>query len=135
MYRLLVLVVSAIALAGCGGSDTSAGAASPRLVPPAEFESALAEPDRVSLNVHVPDEGSIEGTDLTIPFDEIEARKGELPGTSTPLAVYCRSGNMSADAVRVLDELGYGDVVELEGGMVAWQASGRPLLPPGSSAS
>ena len=44
-------------------------------------------------------------------------------------AVYCRSGRMSAIAVRELARLGYGTIVELRGGMVAWEASGRRLLP------
>lgn len=126
-------LLAAVALAGCGSDGSTA--AKPKLLAPAEFEQALSEPDRVSLNVHIPDEGSIEGTDLTIPFDQVEARQDELPDTSTPLAVYCRSGNMSADTVQVLDELGCEDVVELEGGMVAWEASGRTLLPPGAPQS
>lgn len=116
-------------LAGCGGS----GETSPRLLPPAGFADAVTRPGTVTLNVHVPDEGSLPGTDLAIPFDQIEARRGELPATSTPLAVYCRSGSMSAVAVETLARLGYENVVELEGGMVAWQAEGRTLLPPGAS--
>ena len=39
------------------------------------------------------------------------------------------SGNMSATAGRDLLDLGYSDVVELDGGMQAWQSSGRTLLP------
>lgn len=133
MARLLLvflfIALTAVAATGCGGGEPAASDAA-RLVPPAEFEQAMTEPGRVSINVHVPDEGSIEGTDLTIPFDEIEARHADLPDTSTPLAIYCRSGNMSADAVETLAELGYAGVVELEGGMVAWEESGRTLLPP-----
>ena len=84
----------------------------------------------MTINVHVPDEGSIPGTDLAIPFDEI-ATSAELPADlDTPLAVYCRSGNMSADAVDDLEELGYTDIVELDGGFNAWKASGRELEPP-----
>lgn len=127
----MLTVIVGVSLSGCGGSDGGAGAA-PRLVGPAEFAQATSEPDRVTINVHVPDEGSIEGTDLAVPFDQVEARRDELPGTSTPLAVYCRSGSMSAEAVSTLARLGYEDVVELEGGMVAWQASGRALQPPDS---
>ncbi len=85
----------------------------------------------MTINVHVPDEGSIAGTDLWIPFDQIAARRDELPSTSTPLAVYCRSGRMSAIAVEALAGLGYASIVELDGGMIAWQEAGRPLLPPG----
>lgn len=86
----------------------------------------------VTINVHTPDEGSIAGTDLTIPFDQI-ASSDQLPkDRSTPLAVYCRSGNMSADAVDDLEALGYTDIVELAGGFNAWTAAGRPLVAPAS---
>ena len=37
---------------------------------------------------------------------------------------------MSAVAVGTLRDLGYTDVVELRGGMDAWVADGRELLPP-----
>lgn len=125
LVRLLLLVV-ALGVAGCGGGSDSVTPSS--LVPPAEFERASAQ--RVTINVHTPDEGSIPGTDLAIPFDRLESRKGELPVTSSRLAVYCRSGTMSAEAVRTLARLGYRDIVELEGGMIAWERSGRSLLPP-----
>jgi len=93
----------------------------------------MEEPGRVTVNVHVPDEGSISGTDLWIPFDEVAARKSELPDPATPLAVYCRSGRMSAIAAETLAGLGFADVVELEGGMIAWEGAGKALLPPGTS--
>lgn len=80
--------------------------------------------------MHVPDEGALPGTDLTIPFDQID-RSEQLPtDLDTPLAVYCRSGNMSAEAVRDLDSMGYTNVVELDGGFNAWVRSGRALLEP-----
>ncbi|MDZ4234910.1 MAG: rhodanese-like domain-containing protein [Dietzia sp.] len=47
---------------------------------------------------------------------------------STPLAVYCRTGRMSTIAASTLANLGYPDVVELAGGMQAWQQSGRTLV-------
>ena len=52
-----------------------------------------------------------------------------LPADRTvPIAIYCRTGPMSATAAEALRSLGYTDVVELQGGMKAWQASGRPLV-------
>ena len=117
-------------LAGCGGD---VGGAPSLLVPPAEFAAAVSPVGTVTINVHVPDEGSIQGTDLSIPFDQIEGRSDELPDVGTPLAVYCRSGRMSAEAVETLRKLGYRDIVELRGGMIAWEADGRLLLPPKAS--
>lgn len=125
---MLAALVSLL-LAGCGGSEE----VSPQLLPPSAFAEAVARPGTVTLNVHVPDEGSLPGTDLAIPFDRLEERGDELPATSIPLAVYCRSGSMSAEAVETLTRLGYEDVVELAGGMEAWRAEGRQLLPPGAT--
>lgn len=132
LVRAAVVAV-VVLLAACGGGDgaTDTAAASPALLSPAVFAERIDQPDVVTINVHTPDEGSIAGTDLAIPFDRI-ATATELPDDlDTPLAVYCRSGNMSADAVEDLVALGYTDIVELDGGFDAWAAAGRPLEPPG----
>ena len=50
-----------------------------RLVDPAEFAAAVAEPDRVTLNVHAPFEGNIAGTDVSILFDQIAEQTHRLP--------------------------------------------------------
>lgn len=111
-------------------SATSSRPAS-RLLGPGEFATESAGDRRYLLNVHTPDQGSIPGTDAAIPFDEIVAGARGLPKSrSTPLAVYCRTGDMSRTAVARLSTLGYTDIVELRGGMVAWQDDGRRLLPP-----
>ena len=130
------LLVAALAATACGGGperepDVARRGAgpSPTLVAPPAFERLVADPATETINVHVPDEGSIPGTDSRIPFDRLEARRADLPQTSTPLAVYCRTGRMSAIAVRTLRRLGYRRVTELRGGMEAWRASGRTLRP------
>ncbi|BBX19474.1 hypothetical protein MDUV_43340 [Mycolicibacterium duvalii] len=124
-----------LALSGCASdgpapaaTSQAAEASSVRLVSPDEFAAAVAEPGSVTVNVHVPFEGDIPGTDLSIPFDQIAAQAGRLPADrDTPLAIYCRSGPMSATAATALRELGYTDIVDLRGGMRAWQADGREL--------
>jgi phage shock protein E len=134
--RALATVVIAVGAAGCAASDPAPTSASPtqvqsavRQVGPDEFAAAIAEPGRVTVNVHVPFEGDIAGTDLSIPFDQITSQAHRLPGDrNTGLAIYCRSGPMSATAAATLHDLGYTDVVELRGGMRAWQADGRPLI-------
>ena len=82
----------------------------------------------VVINVHVPDQGSIKGTDFAIPYTDI-VRSASLPADrATQIAVYCRSGLMSTIAARVLAAAGYCNVTELKGGMDAWCADGRPVL-------
>lgn len=142
--RVHVATVAAmLTLVGCGSAaeplnssavpppaaQTETAALEPRSVGPQQFAEVIAAPERVTINVHVPYEGDIAGTDRTIAFDQIEAQINTLPALrGTPLAVYCRTGRMSLVAAKTLTDLGYQDVVELAGGMQAWQRSGRPLV-------
>jgi rhodanese-related sulfurtransferase len=133
----LVVVAAAVLCMSCSTgtvteSSTIVSQEASTLVGPSAFAERIGEPGVVTINVHVPDQGSIAGTDLTIPFDEIATSSALPSDLGTPLAVYCRSGNMSADAVRDLQALGYTDIVELDGGFNAWVAAGRVLEPPAS---
>lgn len=125
-------VVASLVLAGCGNSDeptsTKSGEPGRRSVEPAEFAMLTKKASTYVLNVHTPDEGSIPGTDAAIPYDELERRSQELPERSTALAIYCRTGRMSSEAVPTLRRLGFTTITELAGGMEAWQADGRELL-------
>lgn len=121
----LILIV-ALSVAGC--APASLPAPPSRLLDPSAFALAVAEPDRLTINVHVPFEGRLDGTDLEIPFDRVVADAARLPADrGAPLALYCKSGRMSALAAADLARLGFRDVVELAGGMEAWVEEGRSL--------
>lgn len=129
----MLAAVALLGVAGCGpveqdSEPTTAATGPARLLGPEEFADAIADPARVTINVHVPFEGTLPGTDLAIPFDQIESQQARLPSDrATPVAIYCMSGTMSAEAARALEGLGFTDVVDLEGGMLAWQQSGREV--------
>ena len=111
-----------------GQGRSSVGRGKVALLDPADF-AARTDGNAVLVNVHVPFEGDIEGTRLSIPFDEIAEKASLLPADlDTPLLVYCRSGRMSAIASAELVRLGYRDVSDLDGGMLAWAKSGRLVL-------
>lgn len=60
-----------------------------------------------------------------IPMSEFLERIGELP--EGPLVILCRSGARSASVAGYLeDHAGRPDVANLEGGIIAWAASGLP---------
>lgn len=68
--------------------------------------------------VHIP------GVPL-IPMSEFLERIDELP--DRPLAILCRSGARSASVAGYLEEqAGRNDVANVEGGIIAWAASGLP---------
>ena len=111
-------------------TQVSKGRSEVALLGPASFAARIRN-NAVLLNVHVPFAGDIEGTKLSIPFDQIADEVKLLPpALDTPLLVYCRSGRMSAIAAAELIRLGYRDVSDLDGGMLAWEKSGRSLAGP-----
>ena len=140
--RLLVLaavLLLALGAAACGSGTTGApadraagpsttAAAPSTLLDPAAFEQYLAQhPGVPVVNVHIPYAGEIAGTTDLVPFDQIGTWAGLPADHAAPLALYCRSGNMSAEASSTLAAMGYTNLVELSGGMNAWTASGRTL--------
>ncbi|WP_193613198.1 rhodanese-like domain-containing protein [Nocardioides lijunqiniae] len=68
--------------------------------------------------------GHIEGA-LHVPLMELPQRLADLPREQT--LVVCKVGGRSAQAVGYLVEQGY-DVVNLDGGMLEWEAAGRPMV-------
>jgi rhodanese-related sulfurtransferase len=68
--------------------------------------------------------GHIEGA-THIPLGELTARLDEVPEGQT--LVVCKVGGRSAQAVMWLAQQGR-DVVNLDGGMLDWEAAGRPMV-------
>ena len=98
-------------------------------VTPDQLAQMMARKDFTLVNVKTPYIGEIDGTDLYIPYDQLTARASALPSNKgARILVYCRSGAESAQAAQTLLDLGYTNVWNLDGGMNAWQASGRPIV-------
>jgi rhodanese-related sulfurtransferase len=95
-----------------------------------ELQTMLEQKNFPLINVHVPFQGDLPQTDLSIPFNEITKQLDKLPADKTaPIVLYCRSGNMSTEASAVLAGLGYSRVYNLVGGFNAWRAAGLPMKP------
>ena len=90
-------------------------------VNPGEFNELLSDEEVFVIDVHIPEQEHIDGTDAIIPYNEIEDYAGDLPkNKNTKIAVYCRSGSMSAESSQKLIDLGYKNVYNLEGGRNAY---------------
>jgi rhodanese-related sulfurtransferase len=92
--------------------------------PIADWRSAVGS-DGQLIDVREPDEvaaGTLPGA-LNIPLGELGARVGELD-RDRPVVLLCRSGRRSSDAAKFLSSAGFGEVVNLEGGMLAYEDRG-----------
>jgi rhodanese-related sulfurtransferase len=137
----ILLLVLVLTLIGCSTSSEptatlSDGSALARLdknadgytdITPSQLAEMLSDKDFTMVNVHIPYEGDLPQTDLSIPFDEISNHLDQLPDKDAPIVLYCRSGSMSTTAAKVLADLGYTQVMELDGGFRAWQAAGYSM--------
>jgi rhodanese-related sulfurtransferase len=63
---------------------------------------------------------------LHIPLGDLAARLAELPEDNS-LFVVCRGGGRSARATAYLNANGW-DATNVDGGMRAWQAAGKPMV-------
>ena len=94
-----------------------------------ELAAMLPRKDFFFVNVHIPYEGQIGGTDAFIPYDQMADNLDKLPANKdTKIVLYCRSGRMSETAARELIKLGYRRVSHLSGGMIAWEGSGYRVI-------
>ena len=103
-----------------------------RTITQAQLAQMLTRKGFVFVNVHVPYEGEIEGTDLFIPFDHIAENLDKLPSDkNSNIVLYCRSGHMSEIAAGTLSKLGYTGVSHVAGGMNAWRDAGHEIFQKG----
>ena len=85
------------------------------------------------LDVREPDEtaGGVVPGSVQIVRGNLEASvEARIPDKDTPLVVMCAGGVRSAFAARTLSELGYTNVISMDGGFNRWKDEGRPWTQP-----
>jgi rhodanese-related sulfurtransferase len=126
MKKVIALIASVLLLAGC--SSSASGVTNMNV---SEFSQKITETGVVTLDVRTPGEfaeGHIEGAQL-IDFQSgnFENEISSLDKNAT-YAVYCRSGNRSGQAVKVMHDAGFHNVYNLNGGVIDWANAGLPLV-------
>ena len=92
------------------------------------FAKKISEtPNAQILDVRTPDEFNAEHIENAINIDWFGANfvtNAQKLDKSKPLFVYCKSGSRSSNAAKKLEELGFKNIYQLEGGILKWNAAG-----------
>jgi len=103
-----------------------------REVDTAEAAQLVQNPG-ATLDVREPEEfeqGALVGA-THIPRGHLESQiENRIPDRDTQIVTYCAAGTRSAFAAKTLNDLGYTNVVSMDGGFTKWKSEGRPWETP-----
>ena len=127
MKRLLLTIIMGFSFFGLFGQNNNF-----RIVDAHEFDKFIKDTTVTVVDVRTAAEhaeGYIPGTDFNIDVLEDTYTKiaTETLPKDKPVALYCRSGNRSKTAARILADKGY-EVVELGTGFRGWVAAGKDVM-------
>ncbi|KOS05686.1 hypothetical protein AM493_06285 [Flavobacterium akiainvivens] len=126
MKNILYILFVALTFASCNGQQKKGV----EKVAPATFEKQIAEHKGQLIDVRTTKEyksGHIDNaTHMHIYDKDFNQRVDSLDKNKT-VYVYCKAGGRSSEAVELLKEKGFVHIVELEGGMDAWNEAGKPV--------
>lgn len=100
-------------------------------LPVGEFSQRIQSKSVVLVDVRTPKEyaeGHLQGATNVTWGDDFE-KQWNAAGIKKrfTVAVYCRSGRRSKAAAKELVKMGY-NVINLDGGIMAWQKAGKPVV-------
>ena len=110
------------------GADIKINGGSYKEISVNELVSMMEKKDFTLVNVHIPFEGDLPKTDLSLAYDTIGQNLDQLGGDqNAKIVLYCKSDRMSTIAAEELVKLGYTNIWNLDGGMVAWEQAGQSI--------
>ena len=139
---LVLVLVLVLVAAGCGDSSESSAAqpsgptdqADAQLTTVSADEAAVVLEDppegTVVLDVRTPEEfaeGHLDGAVMLDFYEPDFADQLARLDANTPYVLYCRSGNRSGETLTLMGQMGFTDVTEIDGGVIAWQQAGLPI--------
>ena len=96
-----------------------------------EFEKKMASEKYLLVDVRTAEEfaeGHIEGALNIDYFSATFSDDISKVGFEISVLLYCRSGNRSSKAMKIMKELGFKEVYNLEGGIKGWISENNPVI-------
>lgn len=123
-FRSIFFVLLSFVILSCNGQTTK----NIKTIEAKAFaEKINATENPQILDVRTPGEfnaGHIENADNVNWLGDSFVKESEKYDKTKPVFVYCKSGGRSKKATEKLEELGFENIYELEGGYMKWDAEG-----------
>jgi rhodanese-related sulfurtransferase len=126
MKKLLLVFFLAITTIYCNAQQNKGV----ELVKPAEFAQKLNSGEGQLIDVRTPKEyksGYIKGAVNMHLYDNDFEQRIDTLDKNKPVYVYCKVGGRSAEAVTLMKKKGFRHIIELDGGMDAWNEAKLPI--------
>lgn len=121
MKRLVIVFLIVILLSGCTATKEENKIMYNKITAE-EAKEMIDTQEVIILDVRTQEEFKekhIEGALLIPDYELANVAKSKLPDKNKKILVYCRSGNRSKSAARLLIDMGYTDVYDF-GGIINW---------------
>ncbi len=126
MKKILYILFITLTAISCSGQQKKGV----ELVAPPVFENQMATVKGQVVDVRTPKEyqaGHIDGAVNLHVYDQDFTKRLDSLDKYKTVYVYCKAGGRSAEAVKVMKEKGFIHIVELDGGMDAWNEAGKAV--------
>lgn len=129
----IAILVTMVTFAACQNSNSSAQTGSIKeTIPVEQFEKKLAQmPGAQLVDVRTPGEysnGHLKGAvNMNVNGDNYEQQFNTLD-KSKPVFVYCRSGGRSGNAAKKMQNMGFKEIYNMDGGITSWESAGKSVV-------
>jgi phage shock protein E len=129
-FSIVVLFMSLLAACGNGQTNTADGSIAEN-VNVEQFSTHIGTAQLVDVRTPAEwNEGIMEGAKMFNFYEDDFQKNLETLDKEKPVAVYCKVGGRSGQAMAKMRELGFKEVYNLDGGMDAWKRAGKPTVSP-----
>ena len=122
-YFLLMVMVCGVMISSCSSQSRSS-------LKPQDFSEKIKADSVLILDVRTPGEyskGHIKNSMLIDYLDDSFAERVSKLDKNKTVYVYCHSGGRSSEAQQEMQKQGFRNVINLEGGITAWEKAGLPV--------
>lgn len=120
MKKILFILISSLIFLSCKGQETEYF----KILDTAQYEQIITQNDVTVIDVRTAgeyQEGHIKNAKNINVQSKDFREKMEKFDKEQPIYIYCRSGTRSGKAGKILEEMGFVEIYDLNGGILSWK--------------